>query len=196
MEHEGLVRSIAKGYVAKGCCTPSFEEQDVLQSGRMGLAKAASKYDESKGAFSTYATFWIRGSIQEALDNEARTVRVPRHVRRNAMRSGQPFPRQGTSLDEIANEDGESVVAFVVDDSLIAADDITSTNEMCELFSDASLKCLTHQERKVINDKYKLDKAQKETARELGATREWVRCLEKSALNKLRTKLESDGSLE
>ena len=53
----------------------------MIQEGILGLIRAAEKFDYRKGfKFSTYATFWIRQAIQRALDNRARTIRIPVHL--------------------------------------------------------------------------------------------------------------------
>src|SRR5436305_2151004 len=54
---------------------------DLIQEGILGLIRAAEKFDYRRGfKFSTYATFWIRQAIQRALDNRARTIRIPVHL--------------------------------------------------------------------------------------------------------------------
>ena len=71
-----LVVSIAKAYRSSGI---PFE--DLIQEGAIGLMTAAERFDPKRGyRFSTYATQWIRQAIGRAVDNKAKSIRLPAHV--------------------------------------------------------------------------------------------------------------------
>src|SRR5690606_5956293 len=70
-----LVVSVARRYYK------SMPMSDIIQEGNFGLMKAVDRFDGSRGLrFSTYATWWIRHSINRAIANKARLIRLPAGV--------------------------------------------------------------------------------------------------------------------
>ncbi|MDD2894300.1 MAG: sigma-70 family RNA polymerase sigma factor, partial [Halothiobacillaceae bacterium] len=71
-----LVVKIARRYMYRG-----LELADIIEEGNLGLLRAVEKFDPVRRfRFSTYGTWWIRQTIERALMNQGRTVRLPIHI--------------------------------------------------------------------------------------------------------------------
>jgi len=81
-----LVVSIAKKHVGGS----SLELADLIQEGGLGLIKAVEKFEWKRGfKFSTYATWWIRQAINRSIADQARTIRIPVHMKEMIAKMGK-----------------------------------------------------------------------------------------------------------
>jgi RNA polymerase primary sigma factor len=187
-----LTVSVAKKYRGQGL---PFE--DLIQEGNIGLMKAVDKFDpEMCNRFSTYATWWIRQSIQRAIGDKGREIRLPAHVNEKLRKIRKA---QGELVAELHREPtlGETAArlgweAGTVRSVLEAVPDVSSLDQPIGPESGAhrlgdfvedhepedlgeslllreAVRRLPERERDVLVNRYGLDRGKKVTVRELSA---------------------------
>jgi RNA polymerase sigma factor RpoS len=101
-----LVVAIGKKYINRG-----LEFSDIIEEGNLGLIRAVEKFQYERGfKFSTYASWWIKQSIERAIVNQTRTIRLPVHIAEivnSYMRASRQLTQalgRDPSIEEIAKK--------------------------------------------------------------------------------------------
>ena len=183
-----FVVSVAKQYQNQGLSLP-----DLINEGNLGLIKAAEKFDETRGfKFISYAVWWIRQSILQALAEQARIVRLPLNQvgTLNKITDTLKVSGRHISVDApfVDGEDNSLLDVLVNEDAPNA--DRTLMNESLSKEIDQVLMNLSEREAEIVKLFFGIGGGQEMTLEEIGLkfglTRERVRQIKEKAIRRLR----------
>ena len=207
-----FVISIAKEYQGQG-----LQLCDLINEGNYGLIKAAKRFDHERGfRFISYAVWWVKQSIIQSLNDNARIVRLPANVINKISKLnkdiikfesdnerepvyGEIFDKdkdvlmlsypKTTSLNQMINEDGDELIELIPSES--EDPDQLEINDMVKQELNRTLGVLDERERSIIENYFGINSdfapmTLEEIGEQYGLTKERIRQIKLKALRKLR----------
>jgi len=193
-----FVITVSKQYQNQGLDLP-----DLIAEGNYGLMKAVDNFDWSKKLrFISYAVWWVRQSILQSLNDNARTIRLPVNVVQELHRAKKDFVSNGTelpekfaslpsivNLDNPLNEEGDTLLDVLNNPDAELADaglstEVTLKEKLLEM-----LNVLDDRERVIIEDYFGLSgntRTLEDIGNDFDLTKERVRQIKEKGLRKLR----------
>lgn len=193
-----FVITVSKQYQNQGLDFP-----DLVAEGNYGLLKAIENFDWSKKLrFISYAVWWVRQSILQSLNENARTIRLPVNVVQELQKAKKELDSAGVELpekfvnlpytiniDSPLNEDGDTLMDILNNPNADAADSTLTTEQTLKDKLMGMLDVLDERERIIIEDYFGLSGSNR-TLEDIGSdfdlTKERVRQIKEKALRKLR----------
>ena len=193
-----FVITVSKQYQNQG-----LDLSDLIAEGNYGLMKAIENFDWSKGLrFISYAVWWVRQSILQSLNENARTIRLPVNVVQELHRAKKELDNKGVelpdkfttlpytiNLDNPLNEEGDTLIDVLNNPNAELADAGLSTEDTLKKKLIEMLDILDNRERVIIEDYFGLS-GNNITLEDIGGdfslTKERVRQIKEKALRKLR----------
>lgn len=193
-----FVITVAKQYQNQG-----LELCDLIAEGNLGLLKAIENFDWTKQLrFISYAVWWIRQSILQSLNENARTIRLPVNVVQELQKAKKDLERNGVDLpdkfvnlpytinyDDPLNEEGDTLLDIIKNPDSMAPDAGFNTHEVLKDKLREILCILDDREKVIIEDYYGLSgntRTLEDIGNDFQLTKERVRQIKEKALRKLR----------
>ena len=193
-----FVITVSKQYQNQG-----LDLCDLIAEGNLGLMKAIENFDWTKRLrFISYAVWWVRQSILQSLNENARTIRLPVNVVQELQRAKKELDSAGVelpekmvnlpytiNLDSPLNEEGDTLLDILANPNAELADKNLSTEDTLKEKLLNMLDVLDEREKVIIEDYFGLSGSTR-TLEDIGSdfdlTKERVRQIKEKALRKLR----------
>ena len=193
-----FVITVSKQYQNQGLDFP-----DLVAEGNYGLLKAIDNFDWSKKLrFISYAVWWVRQSILQSLNENARTIRLPVNVVQELHKAKKELENAGVELpdkfvnlpytvdlDSPLNEDGDTLMDVLNNPNSESADSNLSTDQTLKDKLLGILDVLDERERVIVEDYFGLTgstRTLEDIGNDFDLTKERVRQIKEKALRKLR----------
>lgn len=193
-----FVITVSKQYQNQGLDFP-----DLVAEGNYGLLKAIENFDWSKKLrFISYAVWWVRQSILQSLNENARTIRLPVNVVQELQKAKKELDKSGVdlpdkfvnlpytvNLDSPLNEDGDTLMDVLNNPNAEMADSGLSTEQTLKDKLIGMLDVLDERERVIVEDYFGLSgstRTLEDIGNDFDLTKERVRQIKEKALRKLR----------
>ena len=193
-----FVITVAKQYQNQGLDLP-----DLVAEGNLGLMKAIKNFDWNKDLrFISYAVWWVKQSILQSLNDNARTIRLPVNVVQDLHKAKREIESNGgkledkfqnlpsmIDLDMNINEEGDTLVDIIKNDDADMPDEVFNSKDILKQKLFDILNTLDEREKVIIGDYFGLTGTPR-TLEDIGGdfdlTKERVRQIKEKALRKLR----------
>ena len=177
-----FVVKIANAYKGKG-----LDLEDLVSEGNTGLIIAAEKVNPDKNVrFITYARWWITQSIQKALYDSGKAVRIPL----NKKDEFYTDKWDAVSIYENSSSENDSVISDFISDEKLSTPEEFFLDKCDQKLFDICLESLSPEEKMIINYRYGINGYDRlmlsEIGKIMGASRETIRQKEIKIINKIR----------